>query len=213
MQYSGSPVNIEAGADLVAAIYGGEDILNERTKNGISDVYRSHTNPGDPVSVFLGGNSAGVNNQEGYLDNFMYAITRGVPTIANGTGEKDKDGNYIKDPSPHSGYPCVIGCGDDMVGLGVEIAAQVPQLLALSGIPHGDQVVPHAVHHNAGQRLGGVRGDGEPVDLVRLARILFPQGRPIRSVPADGAVVTTHQHLFRAPRRPSIESIRHHRGD
>lgn len=44
----------------------------------------------------------------------MYSITRGVPTIANGTGIKDKNGNYIKDPSPHSGYPCVIGCGDDI---------------------------------------------------------------------------------------------------
>lgn len=116
VQYSGSPVNVEDGADLVMDIYGGEENINNRFDNeeGINNVYRSHTNPGDPVSVFLGGNSAGVNNQESYIDNLMYSITRGVPTIANGTGIKDKNGNYIKDPSPHSGYPCVIGCGDDM---------------------------------------------------------------------------------------------------
>ncbi len=111
VQYSGSPVGGEKGGDLVKDIYGNR--ANDKDFD-INNVYRSHTNPGDPISVFLGGNPAGVNNQESYMENFTYAIMRGVPTIANGTGKKDKDGNYVKDPSPHSGYPCVIGCGDNM---------------------------------------------------------------------------------------------------
>jgi len=42
-------------------------------------------------------------------------VTRGLPTLFSG---KDGDGIIYDDPklpSTHSGYPCVIGCGDEGV--------------------------------------------------------------------------------------------------
>ena len=75
----------------------------------IFDTYfHSSVNPGDPVGTlpfFLGGNGAGINNPSMSNGEFGYMFSRGVRSIANG---KDPT-----NPSPHSGYPCVIGCGDE----------------------------------------------------------------------------------------------------
>ena len=52
VQYSGSPVGGKKGRNLVRDIYGNR--ANDKDFD-INNVYRSHTNPGDPVSIFLGG--------------------------------------------------------------------------------------------------------------------------------------------------------------
>ena len=77
--------------------------MNNREFN-IDNVFRSQVNPGDPVATHLGFNSAGVNNSDNYSANFIESIS-GWGRISGG-----KDGESA---SPHSGYPCLIGCGDD----------------------------------------------------------------------------------------------------
>ena len=115
LQNSGSPVSSDAVEDLVVnGIYGGikgiqEHLGDENAKS--SDVFRSQVNPGDPIGA-LGGNFGGINNHADFFSRdfwtqLPYDLSRGVPTIANGKGGKN--------PSPHSGYGCVIGCGNERV--------------------------------------------------------------------------------------------------
>jgi hypothetical protein len=40
-----------------------------------------------------------------------YTITRGIPTLARGPLRENKD--KPKNTSAHSGYKCIIGCGDN----------------------------------------------------------------------------------------------------
>jgi filamentous hemagglutinin len=104
---------------VVNDLYGGESSINERFNNeeGVNNVFRSQVNPGDPVAM-LGGNFGGINNNApitsgDFWNQAGYDITRGVPTIFRGSLQ-----NNLDDPSktsPHSGYPCVIGCGDNGV--------------------------------------------------------------------------------------------------
>lgn len=118
-QYSGSPVSSDAAGELVSEIYGGENSINERYKNtlGTENVFKSQINPGDFIGL-LGGNFGGINNNApitsgDFWDQALYDITRGIPTLFNGSLQKN-----LSDPSntsPHSGYPCVIGCGDNGV--------------------------------------------------------------------------------------------------
>ena len=118
-QYSGSPVNSDAAGELVTDIYSGENSINERYKNtlGTENVFKSQINPGDFIGL-LGGNFGGINNNAlitsgDFWDQALYDITRGIPTLFNGSLQ-----NNLDDPtktSPHSGYPCVIGCGDNGV--------------------------------------------------------------------------------------------------
>jgi filamentous hemagglutinin len=115
-QYSGSPVSSDATSELVSEIYGGTEGIQSHLQNqdaSISDVFRSQVNPGDPVAL-LGGNTAGINNQTNFLSNATEALTHGTWTLFSG-----KDGNGVvsllndpNSPSPHSGYGCVIGCGE-----------------------------------------------------------------------------------------------------
>jgi filamentous hemagglutinin len=118
LQNSGSPVSSEAVEDLIVnGLYGGESSINERFNNeeGVNNVFRSQVNPGDPVAM-LGGNFGGINNNApitsgDFWNQIGYTLTRGVPTIFRGSLQ-----NNLDDPSktsPHSGYPCVIGCGDN----------------------------------------------------------------------------------------------------
>lgn len=107
LQYSGAPVQYGQGKALVTEIYGGEKFVEERTGGlGIDNIFRSSVNPGDPVATHLGFNSAGVNNNENYVDNFIEAFSGWVRISGGKEGEN---------ASPHSGYPCLIGCGDDRI--------------------------------------------------------------------------------------------------
>lgn len=105
--YAGSPVNYNVAADLVTEIYGGESNIKNRMdfKKGISDVFRSQVNPQDLVGSLLGWQSAGVNQNDNVLLNVGESLLR-LPSL------------FIpseKNPSPHSYYPCIIGCGDNSV--------------------------------------------------------------------------------------------------
>ena len=87
---------------MVTSIYGGEQAIKDRTKNQIiSDVFRSHVAPQDFVGTVLGGQSAGVNNSENLGANIIGGII-GAPLLFGLGGA-----------SPHSYYPCIIGCGDE----------------------------------------------------------------------------------------------------
>lgn len=101
---------------LFTNINGGTYIINENYKNdlGVENIFKSSVKPADPVAI-LGGNTAGINNKEDFWSNLGYANTRGIYSLFSG-----KDGNGLisglNDPttnSPHSGYVCVIGCGND----------------------------------------------------------------------------------------------------
>lgn len=103
--FYGSPIGYENSSKLVKDLYGNSSV----TKQNIDTYFRSSVNPGDPVGtlpIFLGGNGAGINNSTMSDGEFGYMFSRGVSSIANG---KDPT-----NPSPHSGYTCVIGCGDEM---------------------------------------------------------------------------------------------------
>ncbi len=86
---------------------------------GTAGILPSAENDGGYVTQIatqlFGDNRAGVNSSDNYLKSLGYAITRGIPTIANGGVESTPE-----NPSPHSGYPCVIGCGDDRVTPAIE---------------------------------------------------------------------------------------------
>jgi len=118
VQYSGSPVSSKAVEDLVVnELYGGKEVINNMFNNeeGINNVFRSQVNPGDFIGL-LGGNFGGINNNApittgDFLDQAGYTFTRGIPTIMNGSLQNNLD--KPKNTSPHSGYPCVIGCGDN----------------------------------------------------------------------------------------------------
>jgi filamentous hemagglutinin len=116
LQNSGSPVSSKAVEDLVVNdLYGG--ISGVKIHTGTDDatnVFRSQVNPGDPVAI-LGGNFGGINNNApitsvDFWDQAGYTLTRGVPTIFRGSLQNNLDNP--KKTSPHSGYPCVIGCWD-----------------------------------------------------------------------------------------------------
>jgi filamentous hemagglutinin len=115
-QYSGSPVSLDAAGQLVSEIYGGTNGIEAhfgKYNNKIDNVFRSQVNPGDQVAL-LGGNAAGINNQDNFLSNASEALTHGTWTIFSG---KDGEGifSFLDDsnsPSPHSGYKCIIGCGE-----------------------------------------------------------------------------------------------------
>ena len=118
LQNSGSSVNAKSVEDLIVNdIYGGEQVVNDRTKNGKTDIFRSQVNPGDIIGA-LGGNFAGVNHteeffSEAFWSGLLYDMKRGAPTLMKG-GIKNNKTDPSK-TSPHSGYPCVIGCGDGEV--------------------------------------------------------------------------------------------------
>jgi len=102
VQYSGSPVNHNIGEELVTDIYGGEQAVKDRTKGkGIDSVFRSHVTPEDAVGSVLGYQSAGINNSENLGSN-MWESLLSSPRLFG-----------VGDPSPHSYYPCVIGCGEE----------------------------------------------------------------------------------------------------
>lgn len=103
--FYGSPIGFENSSALVSSLYSKEFTDD----NKLETYFRSSVNPGDPVGtlpIFLGGNGAGINNSSMSDGEFGYMFSRGVSSIANG---KDPT-----NPSPHSGYTCVIGCGDEM---------------------------------------------------------------------------------------------------
>lgn len=105
--YAGSPVNHNVAANLVTEIYGGETNIKNRTdfKEGVNDVFRSQVNPQDLVGSLLGWQSAGVNQSDNVLLNIGESFLR-LPSL------------FIpseNNPSPHSFYPCIIGCGDNSV--------------------------------------------------------------------------------------------------
>jgi filamentous hemagglutinin len=119
LQNSGSPVSSKAVEDLVVnGLYGGKNGIEIRFGEGKDDainVFRSQVNPGDPVAM-LGGNFGGINNNisiftKEFWQQTKYDLQRGVPTIMKGGLSSNKE-NPSK-TSPHSGYPCVIGCGDN----------------------------------------------------------------------------------------------------
>jgi len=60
--------------------------------------------------AMLGGNSAGINNRNDFWKNLGYDLTRGLPTLFNGGLEANLDNP--DQTSSHSGYKCVIGCGE-----------------------------------------------------------------------------------------------------
>lgn len=106
--YAGSPVNQGVAADLVMDIYGGMQGLETRfgkDQAKISNVFRSQVNPQDLVGSLLGWQSAGVNQNDNVLLNIGESFLR-LPSL------------FIpseNNPSPHSYYPCIIGCGDESV--------------------------------------------------------------------------------------------------
>ncbi len=111
LQNSGAPISSVATSELVVdGLYGGENNIDSRFQNNLGDanVFRSQVNPGDPVAM-LGGNFGGVNNNAPiYTSEFWgevgYTMTRGTTSLMGGTTGEN--------PSPHSGYECVIGCGE-----------------------------------------------------------------------------------------------------
>ncbi|WP_373005284.1 hypothetical protein [Sulfurimonas sp.] len=117
LQNSGSPVSSKAVEDLVVnGLYGGQNEIKVHTgTNDVVSVFRSQINPGDFIGL-LGGNFGGINNNApitsgDFWNQAGYDITRGVPTLMNGSLQNNQT-NPTK-TSPHSGYPCVIGCGDN----------------------------------------------------------------------------------------------------
>lgn len=106
--YAGSPVNHNVAADLVTEIYGGTQGIETRfgkDQGKISNVFRSQVNPQDLVGSLLGWQSAGVNQSDNVLLNIGESLLR-LPSL------------FIpseNNPSPHSYYPCIIGCGDESV--------------------------------------------------------------------------------------------------
>jgi len=102
VQFSGGPVNHKITEETIATIYGGEDVLKVRTSGkGIDSIFRSHVTPQDAVGTVLGMQSAGINNSDNLGANIAKSIVASPRLF--GVGET----------SPHSYYPCVIGCGDE----------------------------------------------------------------------------------------------------
>ncbi|RUM67893.1 MAG: hypothetical protein DSZ06_00260, partial [Sulfurospirillum sp.] len=101
VSFNGAPVNHKRTEELVTDIYGGEENFQAHNIKKISDVSRTHVAPEDAVGTVLGFQSAGINNSE-KLGNNIKKATMAVPDLF-GYG----------DPSPHSYYPCVMGCGED----------------------------------------------------------------------------------------------------
>ena len=102
MQYSGAPVNHVIAENKIREIYGGDNGIKEHIgKKNISNVFRSNVTPGDFVGSVLGYQGAGINNSE----NVGKAMVEGVIGVPRLFG--------YGDPSPHSYYPCVIGCGNE----------------------------------------------------------------------------------------------------
>lgn len=106
--FYGSPIGVENSSALVSSLYSKEFTDN----NKLETYFRSSVNPGDPVGtlpIFLGENGAGINNPSMSDGEFGYMFSRGVRSIASGKSPDDPTKS-----SPHSGYTCVIGCGDEM---------------------------------------------------------------------------------------------------
>ena len=104
IQYSGAPVNHNVAENLVKELYGGEEGIKKhigKKDASIDDVFRSNVTPQDAVGTILGFQSAGINNSE----NLGRNILESIPSIPRLFG--------FGDPSPHSYYPCVIGCGNE----------------------------------------------------------------------------------------------------
>ena len=102
IQYSGAPVNHVIAENKVKELYGGEEQMKQRDGvDDISDVFRSNVTPNDFVGSVLGYQGAGVNNSEN-VGEAMWESSKSFFRLF-GAG----------DPSSHSYYPCVIGCGKD----------------------------------------------------------------------------------------------------
>jgi filamentous hemagglutinin len=103
VQYSGTPVNHNLGEELVIDIYGGKEGIEVHLGDnaGIDSVFRSNVTPQDFVGSGLGYQGSGINSSENVGAN-MWESLLSTPRLF-GYG----------DPSPHSYYPCVIGCGDE----------------------------------------------------------------------------------------------------
>ncbi len=102
VEYNGAPVNHVIGENKVREIYGGDGGIEEHIKNAsINNVFRSNVTPGDFVGSVLGYQGAGINNSK----HLLKAMMEGFKSIPRLFG--------IGDPSPHSYYPCVIGCGNE----------------------------------------------------------------------------------------------------
>ena len=111
--FYGSPVNSAYSSILVKDLYTGSNV-KEKDLNVLENYFRSSINPGDPVgsiSFLLGGNGAGINNPTKSENESSYVwSSRGIGSMFNGKSPDD-----LANSSPHSGYVCVIGCGDGMV--------------------------------------------------------------------------------------------------
>lgn len=111
--FYGSPVNSAYSSILVKDLYTGSQVEKEKLQT-ISNYFRSSINPGDPVgsiSFLLGGNGAGINSSSKSAGESSYVwSSRGIGSMFNGKSPDD-----LANSSPHSGYVCVIGCGDGMV--------------------------------------------------------------------------------------------------
>ena len=103
LQYSGAPVNHVIAQEQMTEIYGGKEGIETHMGEGseISDVFRSNATPGDGVAGVLGYQGAGINSSENMWSNLWEGIVES-PRLFGGD-----------EPSPHSYYPCVIGCGDE----------------------------------------------------------------------------------------------------
>lgn len=111
--FYGSPVNSDDSSVLMRDLYAGSNV-KEKDLNVLENYFRSSINPGDPVgsiSFLLGGNGAGINSSSKSEGESSYVwSSRGIGSMFNGKSPDD-----LANSSPHSGYVCVIGCGDGMV--------------------------------------------------------------------------------------------------
>ncbi|HEY9129155.1 MAG TPA: hypothetical protein VIN02_04905, partial [Sulfurovum sp.] len=104
LQYSGAPVNHEITEHTMTDIYGGKELLSDRTDGkGMNNVFRSQVAPEDFVGSVLGYQSAGINNSENLGEN-MKESTLSVGRLFGVGGS-----------STHSYYGCVIGCGNENI--------------------------------------------------------------------------------------------------
>ena len=83
----------------------------------------------------MGGNTAGISNQNDFVSNASEAFTHGLWTIFSDKDGEGLFGSFRKpnSPSSHSGYGCVIGCGEGGItpefGQYIDVNKQEPDYL------------------------------------------------------------------------------------